>query len=739
MKRLFYLAVTALLACLPLSCNQDKPGSDEDVTILCATADADEITVNSATLKGTFLISGSSSEQVEAWFLIGKDAASVSKNGTKVSAGTAPSKGGVVSAVATDLEPATTYYFMACASIDGTLASGDVLSFTTLSRPTEVIVTAEATNVTINSAVLYGYADLEKTGVSGVQFGIIVSTNENPSEANGHMWPCYEIDRNNKYFAEVSGLYSNTTYYYKAYIKVGDLLKVGEVKSFTTSNYDITVITNDASDIKPFSARINGYAQGQDVDMVNNFYFLYSETASTIEDLKTKGVSTIKAYNQADGSFYWDLKFLSSSTKYYYVAVAVINEHGDGSQELFGEVKSFTTAEITASVTTREASNVGFDTSTISGEVRSDYTLERCFLYSSTASTLEKLISDGVLKNLGSGDSSFSVTLTGLTSGTKYYYVAFAKAADGKAFYGEVKNFTTKTINASVQTLDAGDILLFSAALYGSIQINNTETLSKSVWFLYSTTASTLDALKSSGTKLSTSSISYDGVFVYVIEGLPSATKFYYVACANIAGKEFYGQVKSFSTHKESDYGEAVDLGLSVKWRSCNIGATTPEEYGNYFAWGEIEPKSKYYWDTYKWCNGSESSLTKYNTSNSYGVRDNRTVLEKDDDVAFVKLGGNWRMPTDAEWTELLENCTWISTTQNGVSGKLVTSKKNSNSVFLPAAGYWHFTSSYSVDYCYYWSSTLDKDNPSNAWAVVLYSRHEEPRDVGYSVRPVTK
>ncbi|MBQ7388798.1 MAG: hypothetical protein IJW01_05480 [Paludibacteraceae bacterium] len=101
-----------------------------------------------------------------------------------------------------------------------------------------------------------------------------------------------------------------------------------------------------------------------------------------------------------------------------------------------------------------------------------------------------------------------------------------------------------------------------------------------------------------------------------------------------------------------------IDLGLSVKWATCNVGATSPEKYGNYYAWGETEPKTTYTWATYKWCNGSYDTQTKYCTDSSRGTVDNKTVLELADDAANVNWGGAWRMPTDAECQELIDNCT---------------------------------------------------------------------------------
>ena len=125
---------------------------------------------------------------------------------------------------------------------------------------------------------------------------------------------------------------------------------------------------------------------------------------------------------------------------------------------------------------------------------------------------------------------------------------------------------------------------------------------------------------------------------------------------------------------------EAVDLGLSVKWANFNVGAFHPTHCGNYFAWGETEPKGEYTWENYKWCDGTESNITKYNKT------DGLTILEPEDDAAQVQWGGKWRMPTKEELTELRLSCTWEWITINGITGNKVTGP-NGNSIFLPAGG----------------------------------------------------
>lgn len=192
--------------------------------------------------------------------------------------------------------------------------------------------------------------------------------------------------------------------------------------------------------------------------------------------------------------------------------------------------------------------------------------------------------------------------------------------------------------------------------------------------------------------------------------------------------------------------GNAVDLGLSVKWADRNVGASSPEDYGDYFAWGETEPKEVYNRSTYKWCKGSIKSQTKYCTDPYYGNNDfwdNKTTLDPDDDAATANWGSGWRMPTIVELGELTHKCTWVRTTQNGVYGCKVTGP-NGNSIFLPASGYRSKSDLTDVgpyeDYyeVYYWASDLFSITPSNSPYYLGYGYwYIGNRDEGYSVRPV--
>lgn len=192
-------------------------------------------------------------------------------------------------------------------------------------------------------------------------------------------------------------------------------------------------------------------------------------------------------------------------------------------------------------------------------------------------------------------------------------------------------------------------------------------------------------------------------------------------------------------TENGHDY---VDLGLSVKWATCNVGAKYPEANGYYFAWGETEPKSTYSWGTYKWCEGSDSTMSKYCTDSDYGNVDNKTQLDLSDDAAHANWGGSWRMPTEDEMIELKKKCTWTWTTYNDFNGYIVTSKINGRSIFLPAAGFCIvFSLVYDGSFGYYWSSSLGMRRSSRACFLLFDSssvdRDKYDRYYGLFVRPV--
>ena len=242
------------------------------------------------------------------------------------------------------------------------------------------------------------------------------------------------------------------------------------------------------------------------------------------------------------------------------------------------------------------------------------------------------------------------------------------------------------------------------------------------------------------------------GWYLINLTGLASSTIYYARAYAINEKGITYGSQVSFTTgiYQPTDTsglenGHAyVDLGLpsGLLWATCNVGADMPEEYGGYFAWGEVEQKQIYNWSTYKWCKGTSSTITKYTVDSSRGTVDNKSTLDMEDDAARVNWGGSWRMPTDAEWKELQNNCIWILTTENGVNGHRVTSKKNGNSIFLPATGYKSGKTISSLDFIgYYQSRTLYVmyygTTQASAHRTTLINNPGQSRYIGMTIRPV--
>jgi hypothetical protein len=198
----------------------------------------------------------------------------------------------------------------------------------------------------------------------------------------------------------------------------------------------------------------------------------------------------------------------------------------------------------------------------------------------------------------------------------------------------------------------------------------------------------------------------------------------------------------------EIDSMQGVDLGTGVLWATCNVGAKSPEEYGDFFAWGETQPKDFYWWNTYKYCEGRDGyTLTKYCYDANYGIVDNNNILDPEDDIVQQKWGGKWRMPDRGELAALYRDCTWYNHEIDGVMGFLVVSKINNNYIFLPCAGWKEGDSHFGkgTHLCMFSSSATNGNpnhNPDEVWAIwcemyKLRSLTGKPRCLGFSIRPV--
>ena len=310
---------------------------------------------------------------------------------------------------------------------------------------------------------------------------------------------------------------------------------------------------------------------------------------------------------------------------------------------------------------------------------------------------------------------------------------------------------------AKIETGAAENITSTSATLKGMVNVDIIDYEELVFGVLYSTKAEELDdftAPSKNGLVL------IGNEFKVNITDLKAETKYYYRAYVMLNNLQILlGDVKEFTTLEKNGSDEPeipeepetpedpanghayVDLGLSVRWATMNVGANAPEECGDYFAWGETQPKEEYNWSTYKWCEGNYDTQTKYCTDSYYGTVDNKTILDLEDDAATVNWGGAWRMPTKEELQELLEDCTWTKVVQNDHNCYMVTGP-NGNTIILPAAGVFDDTiiEVYNTMGCY-WSSSLSEDSSSNAYYLYFSSGEVDwdglERFYGLSIRPV--
>lgn len=330
-------------------------------------------------------------------------------------------------------------------------------------------------------------------------------------------------------------------------------------------------------------------------------------------------------------------------------------------------------------------------------------------------------------------DGSYSVELTKLQVNTTYYFryevnaCVFTSSQADKVSEFQTLNSTVPVVT----TTSATDISVTSATVGGILYDAGWDIMECGI--VYDTSHNPTTA----STKVKSDGWDDSGLFTCKLINLKSGTTYYaraYVISEDGIG---YGKEIKFIIVDVENGHIYVDLGLSVKWATCNIGANKSEELGDYFAWGETLPKDYYEWSNYKWCTGSERYLTRYCCDWVFGAgnyTDNFSILHMSDDAARVNWGGSWRMPTKEELCELYIECTWEWITQNGVKGYKVTSESNGNSIFLPAAG----------SYGNYWSSSLDTDSPNFAFSLFFNSSSVDCdnnfyRYYGWPVRPVCR
>lgn len=295
-------------------------------------------------------------------------------------------------------------------------------------------------------------------------------------------------------------------------------------------------------------------------------------------------------------------------------------------------------------------------------------------------------------------------------------------------------------VTVTVTTIEPSEITSTTVVCGAEVTVSEGTTLTE-LGVCWSTDATPTLAVSHLSTENS------DGHFTCTVEGLEPETKYYVCAYAICEQECYYGEIKSFTTLTAPISNNYVDLGLpsGTLWAKCNLGANTPDEYGDYFAWGEIASKTLYNWETYQYSNDFYNTLTKYCNNPEYGnngFTDELTTLLPEDDASTAILGSDWRMPTADDWQELFDNTTASWGHQGNVNGVFFTAL-NGNSIFLPAAGHIEGSSYHNEgEIGNYWSSSLYTDYPWGARGARLKATSQviwgdDPRNYGQTIRPV--
>ncbi len=652
-----------------------------------------------------------------------------------------------------DLRPATTYYLRAYVILDGKIFMGDVIKFKT---PEFLITTLEAEPGSF-TAKLKGCYMPESIEVDSVGFYYFTSPaiEAFPDFSNAISVSCTKALPSFEY--QLTGLEPRVgrgdnpddNYYVRAYAdKNGERYVSTDFVRFSTEGIKLLTMSDTIIGGKPwFRGTIFYEGELDDADRWGGF--LYRTTSNGITSDWERLLKPLSQLGNGD-TFRFSPKALTPGCVVKYMAVyySEANNH-----LVYGDIYSFTYEE-DISVTALEPL-VNDNDATFQGLVKgidfsSDSIITAGFRLSLTQdfSGQESRVYTITSDDLNTSTGVFTSFVDHLPYSTDIYYYAFVEVN------GQVYRSDTRTLRIpkplSIMTSEAEVVDENTAVIKGHIEGDLAEYHGY-IGFVY-WSATDFSDMKNKQVMALSDIPAWQNEYDFsarLINLTPNKT-YYYQAYVDTGAETLdTGNTESF-TLPEDDNREWVDLGLpsGTLWATRNVGANSPEDYGDYFAWGETVTKDEYTWNSYKHCDGSMYQLTKYCTSSSYGNVDNKAELESEDDAATVLWGNEWQMPSGDQIIELLNSnyTNVVFKIQNGVWGRLITSLVNGASIFVPAGGYYSWTEVESERYSgYLWSRTLCTDyNDSNAelhacgyifdigCAGIL-------RSIGANVRPVRK
>ncbi|MBR5146790.1 MAG: hypothetical protein IKW54_04095 [Bacteroidales bacterium] len=574
---------------------------------------------------------------------------------------------GEYSSVIENLTSNTKYYIRAYARNEAGVAYGNELNFTTVDENVKtkpVVKTLNITDITKTSAVCNAEV-VSDGGASVTARGVCLSVNENPTISD----TCtIEGNGTGTYKSTFTDLLPNTTYYVRAYATNSEGTNYGAQKKFTTIDAygKPTVETVSLSDIEYTSAVCVGNVTSDGGSEVTARGACWSTNPNPTmqDDHTTNGKGT--------GEFTSKLTDLTSNTTYY-VRTYATNNNGTN----YGEQQIFKTKAILSrpTIITIDVTEITTNSALGGGNITDDGNLPITAKGVCWGKSEYPTIDDGgnyTVETLeGSNLGIFTSEMLHLSINTTYYVRAYATNSEGTS-YGDQKVFTTDdgSEKPTVKTTSVSEITMSSAVCGGNVTTDGgAEVTEKGV--CWSTKPSpTIDDNKTidgSGTGSYTSNLTQ----------LSKNTTYYVRAYASNKKGISYGEERIFTTLGTTGTANGhdwVDLGLpsGKKWATCNVGATSPEEYGDYFEWATTAKETS-----------TSTLLLDESELQLQGYIDSKGNLTSQYDAATANWGGDWRMPTEAEFRELLNRCTWTTTELNGVEGYNVKGP-NGDSIFLP-------------------------------------------------------
>lgn len=484
----------------------------------------------------------------------------------------------------------------------------------------------------------------------------------------------------------------------------------------SSSNSEVKVI---------YSGQLKGAGANTKIKYAELIIAKYQDMSSVVASSSVSVVGT-----KVDGS----VEFPPSGEAEYFAQVIIGRSENDYISSSVQSIK------IGVPTITNEISDISWYSVTVKAEITT-YGLpitERGIVFSCTSQEPAFGVSGRYLKLTGT-DSSISRRLS----------VADAASEAGL----DIENSPTFYIRAYATTAAGtgyGPVRTFKTVRWPSLTGESLTSTATSVTYNYNVTKASGDNTTiTEGFYYGTSSSSVNTyVKGHTVSGLnPNTTYYFKYNISDSFGAGIIRIVPLSITTQSAVSLQAIDLGLpsGLKWADRNLGASKPEDYGDYYAWGETLPKSNYSWETYAFRSsgtGDEDvKFSKYNTKSERGPVDNKVELELSDDAAHVNWGGNWRLPTKDDWSELMDNCTWTWVTQNGVNGFRV--RGSSAEIFLPAADMrlLDWEPSNNQDKGEYWSSSFYGDDPLGVWCLSITPSGKASvggyRCYGRSIRPV--